>query len=57
MMVWLSKGFAGEEASEIKSDEEVLFFPTLARLSDDGKTWGSCLFCGNSRCVIFGNRV
>jgi hypothetical protein len=25
--------------SEIKSDEEVLFFPTAARLSDDGRSW------------------
>lgn len=26
-------------ASEIRSDEEVIFFPTLGRLSDDGSEW------------------
>jgi phosphatidate phosphatase APP1 len=30
---------ADERPSEIKSDEQVTFFPTLARLSDDGKHW------------------
>lgn len=30
---------AADGPSEIKSDEQVVFFPTLARLSDDGKTW------------------
>ena len=32
-------GQTGERASRIKSDERVLFFPTAARLSDDGTTW------------------
>lgn len=29
----------GLMASEIKSDERVLFFPTAARLADDGRSW------------------
>ncbi|MBC8868488.1 MAG: DUF2183 domain-containing protein [Planctomycetes bacterium] len=32
-------GQTSESASRIKSDERVLFFPTAARLSDDGTTW------------------
>jgi len=40
-LLWSSPaiGQTGERASRIKSDERVLFFPTAARLSDDGTTW------------------
>jgi phosphatidate phosphatase APP1 len=35
---WASPAF-GVEPSAIKSDETILFFPTAARLTDDGKHW------------------
>lgn len=44
LLIFLVEGLGGmansnARASEIRSDEEVLFFPTLGRLSEDGRAW------------------
>jgi phosphatidate phosphatase APP1 len=39
ILVASTSSASGEEPSTIKSDETIQFFPTAARLTDDGKNW------------------